>query len=535
MGERRYLKANVVAEPLVRRWYAWTYIVSPMTAPFYVARSHLRILQSFVAAPQVHVSALKNPAMAGGPFIRHGAERVGEVRALLERTTRELAHQIAFVEAWEALERLLAAEGTGFSLEPLYAQVPEPLRGYVELTYDLRNRPAARLLEGLLYRGSFYDSAGQQVRLSAMGDDNRPFVFSTPRLERDDRLCLDLPFADPRLDALIAMKRTPADPATVAADLGLDLEAQGAFAELLTDELPPPVGEWREEPVRVRYFGHACLLVEAWCKGEPVRILVDPVIAQPTGSAPARYTVADLPETIDWVLITHNHQDHCLLETLLELRPRIRSLVVPKSGGGPAEPSLKLLFQRLGFADVRELDELESLAIPGGAITGLPFLGEHGDLAIRTKLAFHIALKGQSLLVAADSNNIEPRLYARLAELLGPLDALFLGMECEGAPVSWVYGPLLPASHSRKMDQSRRLDGSNAERAEALVETLRPRAVYVYAMGQEPWLGFLTALHYTETSRPIVESNRLVATCRERGRHAERLYGRAEIFLGEGV
>jgi hypothetical protein len=50
-------------------------------------------------------------------------------------------------------------------------------------------------------------------------------------------------------------------------------------------------------------------------------------------------------------------------------------------------------------------------------------------------------------------------------------------------------------------------------------------------MGQEPWLGYLTSIKYTEESKPIVESNKLVETCRGRGINSERLYCLKEIFL----
>jgi hypothetical protein len=50
-------------------------------------------------------------------------------------------------------------------------------------------------------------------------------------------------------------------------------------------------------------------------------------------------------------------------------------------------------------------------------------------------------------------------------------------------------------------------------------------------MGQEPWLTFLTSLQYTDESRPIVESNKLIDACRKRGIQCERLYERAEIIL----
>jgi hypothetical protein len=50
-------------------------------------------------------------------------------------------------------------------------------------------------------------------------------------------------------------------------------------------------------------------------------------------------------------------------------------------------------------------------------------------------------------------------------------------------------------------------------------------------MGQEPWLGYIMSLQYTDQSRPIIESNRLISECRERGLCAERLFGEKEILI----
>ena len=83
----------------------------------------------------------------------------------------------------------------------------------------------------------------------------------------------------------------------------------------------------------------------------------------------------------------------------------------------------------------------------------------------------------------------------------------------------------------RKMDQSRRLDGSDHAKVLEIVERLKPSEVYVYAMGQEPWLTFLTSIKYTPQSRPIVESDKLVAECRNRGIVSERLFGHKELLL----
>ena len=59
-------------------------------------------------------------------------------------------------------------------------------------------------------------------------------------------------------------------------------------------------------------------------------------------------------------------------------------------------------------------------------------------------------------------------------------------------------------------------------------DRLHPRGVYVYAMGQEPWL---TSIKYKPESRPMVESDKLVAECRSRGLMAERLFGHRELLL----
>jgi hypothetical protein len=81
------------------------------------------------------------------------------------------------------------------------------------------------------------------------------------------------------------------------------------------------------------------------------------------------------------------------------------------------------------------------------------------------------------------------------------------------------------------MDQSRRFDGSDFEKALDIVDRFHPSRVYVYAMGQEPWLTFLTSIQYTAESRPIVESDKLIKACRERGIQCERVFERAEIML----
>ncbi len=202
--------------------------------------------------------------------------------------------------------------------------------------------------------------------------------------------------------------------------------------------------------------------------------------------------------------------------------------------GCTTDPSLKLILESCGFRNVIELREFDEIQLGRGKLIAVPFLGEHGDLNVVSKMAYLVAINSrQQLLFAADSCNIEPRLYELLHEQFGDVPVLFLGMECDGAPMSWLYGPLLTQGIERGVDDSRRLSGSNCEQGWKIVNALGCKEVYVYAMGQEPWLKYMTSIKYTPESRPIVESTRLIENCHARGIIAERLFGEKEILLEE--
>jgi len=189
------------------------------------------------------------------------------------------------------------------------------------------------------------------------------------------------------------------------------------------------------------------------------------------------------------------------------------------------------VLKHAGFKHVQEIDEMETIDIDGGSIRALPFLGEHADLNIRAKTAYLVRIGLRSIVAGADSCNIDPQLYSHIHDAIGELDALFLGMECDGAPLTWVYGPVLSKPLAHKMDQSRRFNGSNYEQALDLVMKLRPERVFIYAMGMEPWLTYITAIQYSDESLPIVESNKLIEDVSNKGIPAERLYCYREIFL----
>jgi hypothetical protein len=77
----------------------------------------------------------------------------------------------------------------------------------------------------------------------------------------------------------------------------------------------------------------------------------------------------------------------------------------------------------------------------------------------------------------------------------------------------------------RNKDQTRRLSGSDYKECKSLIDIFSPKHVFIYAMGMEPWLKYISSIKYTDESLPIVESNKILEHCKSIGVDAERLYG----------
>lgn len=527
-----YLKPNVVIEPLIERWYAWAHLISPVTAGLNVMHRHMEIMNSYIESSEEHENMVKNPKMLGGPFMDYKTNRVQDIKELLGKTMIDQREVIKLSLAIKKMNEILQKEAKGQSLEDIYSKVPEVLKGYIELVYDLNGNPSFRFFENLLYKSNFYTTNTQSIALWATENDSRPFCLSTPRLDEEGVLHLNLPFNHTFIDEISKMKRAPKSYEEIRSLIGdLTEKEEELFQSFFTQEAAAPYKEYKGDKVRMRYFGHACILIET----DTVSVLVDPLISYyGYTSSVEHFSDYDLPEIIDYVLITHNHQDHILLETLLPLRHKIKNIIVPRSGNGSIQdPNVKLMFNNIGFENVIEIGELESVNFNDCQITGIPFMGEHSDLDIPSKTCYHIKVDEFTLMFLADSRVLEKRTYEHVKNYIGEVDVIFLGMECDGAPLTWLYGPLMLSEISREHNQSRRLSGSDFKKGMDLVDVFNPLEVYVYAMGQEPWCEFISSIKYTDESNPIVQSNLLVETCNNKGIIAERLYGEKEILYSK--
>ena len=526
-GRTSFLRAGAVPQPLIHRWYASPFLLAPHTGGLSFKKQLLPSLESYLADPELHAQAVADPDMYGAPYIDAGPVGPPGVEALLADTLAGARPRLDLADAIDQALALLDERATGRSLDSLYADVPEPLRGYVELVYDTAHRPHLRFFEALLYRGPAFEPDAQAVSFTATPEIGQPFLYSSPILPRPGRLDISLPFASEHWDALFAARTEPVDVSELAARFELGPEELPLFESLFTDVAPAPHDAVEPGSVRTRYFGHASVLVETSSSA----VLLDPLIGYEGDGGPDHFTVADLPAKLDAVVISHAHPDHFSLEALLQLRGRTTNIIVPRSSGGSLQdPSLKMMLQALGFSNVHELGELESLpAGPDMEVVSLPFVGEHADLDIRTKMVPMVRALGRTFLFATDVALPESAFYDRLADVVGEVDALFIGLECVGAPVSWLYGSILRSLPTHEQNQSRRMIGSDASMADALAVQTRARRVFVYAMGLESWLKNRTGGEYDPESEQVRESGLLSKICEERGISSELLYQKAEF------
>ena len=394
----------------------------------------------------------------------------------------------------------------------------------MELVYDGRHRARMLFRESLMYRSRYDPSPRESVHLTLAATDDRPFMLSTPRVTTDRGVVVPMPLGSDAIDVLAQARFSPVALGALRDAVGPEVASSPIFDRLWTEDPGIEVRPWTGG-LRIRYFGHACLVFET----ADVTVMADPFVSprsrigplQPHGSAAAHRLLHHYP----WPRGSLRDRD-----ASCALRHRIGTVIVPANLGGELlDPSLRLCLEHLGFRDVVEVRDLDQIPIPGGEIVALPFAGEHGDLAIGAKSTYLVRMDGRTSMVGADTRALPPELYQMVAQLCGPVDDVFLGLECEGAPLGWMYGPLFPGPVPRKLSLARRLNGSDAAEAIEIALRVRSSRIFVYALGEEPWLQHVMATNYTPESYQLVQAAVLADSCKERAIDCQHLVGKASF------
>lgn len=525
------LAPHVVVEPLVASYPAWWCNFSPLPATLHLAGYQLPALRSFVRSPRTHRKAARDPALAGGPFVNLDDGDVPWVERHLAYLERAFAEVLPVAsDYWGFVERVLA-EGQGQTLEPLYDAIPPTLRGLAELVYDYHARPFVRVDEALAYTSPLFRPELQSLRLHELvRDGDRPFYMSTPRPLRADEIDWAVRFDDPHTGRLLELDVTPLP----FGELRTTLASATHVEHLERFVVPAAAPVARPAPasgtVRIHYVGHACVLVETASS----TVLFDPFVSPPAREARVpRASFADLPPRIDAAAVTHAHPDHLAFEALLRLRGRIGTLVVPKSFGvAIGDVSLRQLGRRLGYANVVDLETLDSVPLPGGGrLTATPFYGEHGDILHGNKASFLLEVEGRRLLFAADSTCLDVDVFTRLRARFGPIDTVFMNTEINGSPISWPFDALFPKARNVKAEKTRVCRGSNADEGLRLLQAVGAKHFYNYAMGLEPWLERIVGPASPHDSPRMIESSSLLDRARAAGIQATRLEGSTTFDL----
>jgi L-ascorbate metabolism protein UlaG (beta-lactamase superfamily) len=513
-----YLSQDVKIEPLVDSWHAWPHLLAPAQQALNLAYRYLPIVKSFVRAPSVHLAAAADPSMFGGPFLDLPVTAIDAAKAYIAEVEFKRTEALKFASEFRKLETTLLTYD-GYSLDKARETAPDTLRGRIELAYNLNNHPKIRILEEMLQEDDLAHRSSQELLLHRTPDTARQFFLSTPRLDVPNALRIRTHFNSEAAQMLAGARTSPVNLDELAKASGS--RVAGLLPFFTEGRAAPAATPYTGDGIRVSYFGHAAVLIET----SHLTILIDPVLAydqQPEGH---HLRFQDLPDKIDVLLISHGHQDHFCPEILIQIRERVGLVVVPPSNTGElADPSLERMLKALGYSSIKTLPPLESIETCDGRITALPFSGEHCDLDVHAKQCLMLELKGKRLCFFVDSDAVDLDVYRRIASRLSDPDLMLIGMECFGAPLGWLYGPLISGPVSKRNDASRRLSGANCQRAWHLTQLLHPARVFVYAMGQEPWMKYLMGLNYREDSVQLKESTEFVERCRASGITAEHLY-----------
>jgi len=274
------------------------------------------------------------------------------------------------------------------------------------------------------------------VSLLDRHDPEQPLAGSSPVLPEPCRVDLDVPFASDLFDELFAARLAPVEVDVLAERLGLAGAQLVGFRRMFTEQPPSPYELNLTGDVRMRLFGHASVLLDFG----GFTIMTDPVVGCDGDGFDPHYSIADLPETIDVVVLGRSQSDPFSLETLLQLRRRIGVIVVGRaSGHGLTEVSMRNMLEHNGFTGVVELADLQTIEIGPARITAVPVLGKDGGVDTGTMMVPLVRLGGRVFMFATDAAPLTKEADDFVSADIDQVDVMFKRREYTDAATSLLY------------------------------------------------------------------------------------------------
>lgn len=234
------------------------------------------------------------------------------------------------------------------------------------------------------------------------------------------------------------LARPPGPIAALKPDLRALTAARGAADGGATGSGTPATRGAGEQPQFV-WFGHSAYLI----RSAVATILVDPVFSG--NAAPFKFFAKAFPGTdlykpddfdsIDVLLLTHDHYDHLDYKTVVALAPRVKAIVTSLGVGAHLEywgiPSAKITELDLG-ASASPLEAVRLTSTPARHFSGRTFKRNQTLWA-----SFVLQLGSHKLFLGGDSGYGAH--FAEIGRTYGPFDLAIL--ECGQ------YGPYWPQIH----------------------------------------------------------------------------------------
>src|SRR5438046_4281685 len=113
MTQRYRLADSTVVEPLINNWAIWADLISPAPYSMHLAYYQIPTMTSYMAGPELHLKACRNPKLVGGPFLDIPSERKAEVQALLDKSKQEQKANLDLAKAITEFSDFLQKEAKG--------------------------------------------------------------------------------------------------------------------------------------------------------------------------------------------------------------------------------------------------------------------------------------------------------------------------------------------------------------------------------------------------------------------------------------